>query len=186
MLLATVLLLVLAAIFADLSQHRPWVAAVAIVVAAIVGTTLPDIDLSIGLGHRSGLTHSILPALAAATRRRWRAVGAGLALGLALHLAADVFPNAMRGYARVVLPGVGRLVAGESYAWLAINAMLALAAGVWLTVAAHPPRLAATALAAVAAIGGAYLFRTDGGWWVLALVATAGIGWYALARRSRT
>lgn len=185
MILATLLLLILLAVLADLGQHRPWLLASAIVVAAIVGTTLPDIDLPLGLGHRSGLTHSVLPAVAAAGRRRWRAVAAGLALGLALHLSADLFPNAMRGYARVVLPGVGRLGADASYWWLGINAALALAAGLWLTVAAHPSRLARAALGGVALVGVAYLFRTDGGWWVLALVGLAVGGRYvATTRRS--
>ena len=185
MLVATLLLLILLAILADLGRHRPAILALAIVVAAIIGTTLPDIDLSLGLSHRSGVTHSVLPALAATARRRWRAIAAGLALGLALHLAADCFPNAMRGYARVVLPGWGRLDAGASYGWLLINTVLALAAGVGLTLAAHPPRLARAALAVVAVVGAAYLFRTDGGWWVLALLGVSGAIGLAWRRRGR-
>lgn len=170
MLLAAALTFVLLAVLADLGGERPWVLAIAILVAAWLGTTLPDLDLPLGLGHRSGLTHSVLPALAVGSRRRWRAVGAGLALGLALHLSADVFPNAMRGYARVILPGVGRFGARASYAWLAVNAAAALAAGVWLVRRSHPPRVALATLATTAMIGLAYLFRTDGGWWVLALL----------------
>lgn len=170
MLLTTALLLVLLAILADLGRARPWVLAAAVVLAAWVGTTLPDIDQPLGIGHRSGLTHSILPAAAAALHRHWRAIAAGLALGIALHLAADVFPNGMRGYALVKLPGFGALDAGGSYGWLALNAVLALAGGVWLVVATHPPRLAQLAFAAVVAMGLAYLFRTDGGWWVLTLM----------------
>lgn len=185
MLLVAALTFVLLAVLADLGRTRPWVLAAAIVVAAWLGTTLPDLDLPLGLGHRSGLTHSVLPAVAAGVRRRWRAVAAGLALGLALHLAADVFPNAMRGFARVVLPGLGRLGADESYGWLLLNAVLAFAVGVWLVRISHPPRLALATLGAVAALGLAYLVRTDGGWWVLSLAALAGAGWL-LARRART
>ena len=179
MLIAAVLLLVLLAVLADLGEARPPVLALAVVVAAWLGTTLPDCDLLLGLGHRSGLTHSVLPVAAVAWRPRWRGVAAGLALGIALHLAADCFPHAMRGFARVKLPGVGTLDTVTSYGWLFVNAMLALASGVWLVVATHPPRLAALAFAAVAAIGAAYLFRTEGGWWVLTLVALGAgvVGW---------
>ena len=171
MLIAAVLLLVLLAVLCDLGEQQAWALAAAVVVGAWLGTTLPDCDMPLGLGHRSGLTHSILPIAAGAWRRRWRAGAAGLALGMALHLSADVFPNAMRGFALVKLPGFGALDAGESYGWLFVNAGLALTAGIWLVVATHPPRLALAAFGAVAAIGAVYLFRTDGGWWVLALIA---------------
>ena len=186
MLIAALLLLVLLAVLADLGETRPAVLALAVIVAAWLGTTLPDVDLGLGLGHRSGVTHSVLPIAACAWRRRWRAVAAGLALGIALHLAADCFPNAMRGFARVKLPGLGSLDAEKSYGWLFVNAMLALAAGAGLVVATHPPRLAAVAFAAVAVLGVAYLFRTDGGWWVLACVGLAGGGWLWLAAKRQT
>ena len=183
MLIAAVLLSIFLAVLADLGERRPWVLAVAVVAAAWLGTTLPDCDLSLGLGHRSGLTHSVLPVAACAWRRRWRAVAAGLALGIALHLSADLFPNAMRGFALVKLPMVGALDARETYGWLFVNAGLALAAGAWLVVATHPPAQALAAFGAVAAIGLVYLFRTDGGWWVLALVGGA-IGAWSWAKRS--
>lgn len=185
MLVATLLSLVFLAVLADLGVERPWLLAIGIAVAALIGTTLPDLDRSLGLGHRSGLTHSALPALALALRRRWRTIAAGLALGLALHLAADFFPNAMRGYARIVLPGIGRFGADTSYGWIGVNAALALAVGVWLIRASHPPRVALAPLGAVAAIGLAYLFRTDGGWWVLALLAAIGAAWLAITRYAR-
>lgn len=185
MLLVTPLLLVLVLILADVGERRPWLLALGVALAAWVGTTLPDLDRALGLGHRSGLTHGVLPALALGWRPQWRAVAAGLALGLSLHLAADVFPNAMRGYARVVLPGIGRLDAMWSWWWLGVNAVLALVAGAWLIHAGHPPRVARATLAAVGAIGILYLARTDGGWWVLAIVVAAlGIGW-AFGRRRR-
>ena len=174
MLIAALLVLVLLAVLTDLGETRPAVLALAVVVAAWLGTTLPDLDLSLGLGHRSGLTHSVLPVAACAWRQRWRAVAAGLALGIALHLAADCFPNAMRGFALVKLPGVGALDAGESYGWLFANAVLAMAIGGWLVVGTHPPRQAVAVIAAVGVVGLGYLFKTDGGWWVLALVGVSG------------
>lgn len=173
MLLAAALSLILLAVLADLGLTRPWVLAAAVVAAAWLGTTLPDCDLALGLGHRSGVTHSVLPVVACGWARKWRAVAAGLALGTALHLAADLFPNAMRGFALIKLPGMGALPAGASYGWLALNALLALIAGVALVALTHPPRQAQAAFAAVAVLGIAYLFRTDGGWWVLALAGAA-------------
>ena len=44
------------------------------------------------------------------------------------------------------------------------------------------PRLALAVLGAVALIGIAYLFATDGGWW--ALMMFGGTGWLALRRRA--
>ena len=80
--------------------------ALAVVLAAWAGTTLPDIDQFLPLDHRSALTHSLLPA---ALAWRWRAAAAGLALGLGLHLSADLFPNAMQGFATVKLPFAGSI-----------------------------------------------------------------------------
>src|SRR3712207_9575641 len=48
------------------------------------------------------------------------------------HLAADVFPNGMTGYATVKLPFAGSIGSGASYAWLAVNALGAAFLGGWL------------------------------------------------------
>jgi hypothetical protein len=173
-------LLLLAVALAALTAGGRWTAALAVLAAACAGTTLPDWDLHLGLGHRSGLTHSVLPAAAACLRRRWWAVAAGLALGIGLHLSADLFPNAMRGFATVKLPGAGSIGPQASYLWFAVNAAVALAAGVALSVAVTTPRLALAVLAGVAAMGLLYLYRTDGGWWALALFAL--LGWIAFRR----
>lgn len=173
----SLLFLLLAIALAAVAPRFAPAAALAIIAAAWAGTTLPDLDLSLGLGHRSGLTHSILPAALACWRRRWWAVAAGLALGIGLHLSADLFPNAMRGFATVKLPGAGSIGAEASYWWFAANAALALTAGAMLACLVTPPRVAAVVLIAVAALGLAYLWRTDGGWW--ALLMFAGVGWLA-------
>lgn len=154
----------------------------AVPLAALAGTTLPDLDLALGLGHRSGLTHSLLPVAVALARPGWRPVAAGLALGIGLHLSADVFPNGMRGFATVKLPGAGSIGAGASYAWLAANALAALAIGAALLLRMTTPRLAALVLLVVAVIGVGYLYATDGGW--PALLVFTGAGW-ALLRRDR-
>lgn len=177
-----VALLFVAILLARFPDHHRWAAPAALLAAAWAATTLPDLDLPLGLGHRSGLTHSVLPALAC-WRRRWWALGAGLALGLGLHLSADVFPNAMRGYATVKLPGAGSIGPNASYLWLASNAVLALVAGAWLTFRLQRPKLATALLGAVALLGLAYLFRTDGGWWALGVFA--GLGWLAARSRPR-
>lgn len=159
---------------------RPWVQAVAVVCAGIAGTTLPDLDLLLPIGHRSGLTHSLLPLALALFATAWRPVMAGLAIGIGLHLAADTFPNAMRGYATVKLPGLDSLGVAGSYAWLGVQAIVATLAGVGLLAAALPLRFALPTAAALALVGIAYLFATDGGWPALAIYAA--FGWLAVRR----
>ena len=182
-LLVSLLWLVAAIVLADRSP-RPWVQAAAVVCAGIAGTTLPDLDLLLPIGHRSGLTHSLLPLALALFAARWRPVMAGLAIGIGLHLAADSFPNAMRGYATIKLPGFGSLGVTGSYAWLGIQALVATLAGAILLAAALPIRLALLTAATLALVGIAYLFATDGGWPALAVYA--GFGWLAIRRRGGT
>lgn len=159
----------------------PWLIAGAALCAAISGMTLPDIDLSVGLGHRSALTHSVLPiALAAMDRRTWP-VAAGLGLGLGLHLSADLFPNGMRGYATIKLPLLGSIGTGASYLWIAVNAGAGLAGGAWLLGQVATPLPAAATLVAVGLLGVAYLVRTDGGWPALALLIM--VGWITMRWR---
>ena len=97
--------------FAAHSAARwPVALAAALLLALTSGLTLPDIDQFVPLlDHRDALTHSILPALVLLGWPRLRPVAAGLSLGLALHLAADCFPQAMRGFATVKLPYFGAL-----------------------------------------------------------------------------
>ncbi|HEU0045823.1 hypothetical protein [Sphingomonas sp.] len=179
-----VLFLLLAAALASIARRWSWAAPLAILAAAWAGTTLPDLDLSLELGHRSGLTHSVLPAAVVCWRRRWWAVAAGLALGIGLRLSADLFPNAMRGFATVKLPGEGSIGAEASYLWFAVNAALALTVGAWLACAVTPPKVAGAVLGATALKGVLYLYRTDGGWWALLLFAGAAGFAARLARRS--
>jgi len=178
-----VLFMATAAILVALGDRWPILLPVAVPVAALAGTTLPDLDMALGLSHRSGLTHSVLPVILLASQRRWRPVAAGLALGIGLHLSADVFPNAMRGFATVKLPGMGSIGRGGSWTWLAGNALAALAIGTMLLCRIATVRMTAAVLAIVAVIGTAYLFVTDGGW--PALLVYGSTGW-ALVRRRPT
>lgn len=162
----------------------PVAVAGAVLLAAWAGTTFPDVDQLLPLGgHRSALSHSVLPALLAAWRREARAAAAGLGFGTGLHLSADLFPNAMVGYALVKVPLLGGLSAGASYLWFAVHALAAFALGAWLLGRLVEARLAALVLAGVAAIGLVYLFSTDGGWPPLAIFAAT--AWLAFRRRGR-
>jgi hypothetical protein len=107
--------------------------------------------------------------------------GGGVALGIGLHLSADCFPNAMRGYATVKLPGAGSIGAGWSYLWLGANAAASLAVGAWWLRRATSLPATLAVLAAVAVVGVGYLWVTDGGWPAL-LVFGAG-GWAVVRRR---
>jgi hypothetical protein len=175
------LFLLAAAILVALGDRWPVLRPMAVPVAALAGTTLPDLDLALGLGHRSGLTHSVLPAILLVWKPRWWPVAAGVALGIGLHLSADVFPNAMRGFATVKLPGIGSLGRGGSWAWLGGHALATLAIGALLLRRIAGPWTTAAILAVVAVIGIAYLFVTDGGW--PALLVYGGTGWVLVRRR---
>lgn len=182
--LTALVLLVASVAVAKAGARWPLAVAAAVLLAAAAGTTLPDVDQTLPLGHRSGLTHSVLPAALACVRKRWWAVAAGLALGIGLHLSADLFPNAMRGFATVKLPGSGSIGADASYVWFALNAAGALILGAWLLGRVVGPKLALAVLVAVALVGAAYLFVTDGGWWALAMFG--GTGWLAVRRNPHT
>jgi hypothetical protein len=164
----------------------PALAAVAVtIVAFVIGLTVPDVDLHLWLGHRSALTHSIAPACALLARRQWHPAACGVAAGTGLHLAADSFPNRMIGYATVKLPFAGSIGATGSYAWLALNALAALALAAWLARRLHAPWMARSLTLAVTVAGAAYLWRTDGGWPVLALAAAAAwLSWRARGERA--
>lgn len=177
------LFLFVAALLTHAAERRAELALLAIPFAALAGTTLPDLDLALDLGHRSGLTHSVLPLVVALARRGWRPVGIGLALGIGLHLSADVFPNAMRGFATVKLPGVGSIGARYSYLWLAGNALAALTAGTVLLTSYTTRIRVALVLVVVGVLGIGYLYATDGGWPALLIFTGTGI---ALVRRRIT
>jgi hypothetical protein len=166
------------------ANGRALATAAAILLFAFIGLTLPDVDQPLPLDHRSAVTHSILPAAVALLRRWARPIAAGLAFGIGLHLSADVFPNAMIGYATVKLPLAGSIGPGASYAWLAINSVACTILGAWL-VGRELSQLAIRRLllAAMVVLGAAYLLATDGGWAALGVYGLA--GWLFFRRRER-
>jgi len=171
-------LLVLAGLRYGLPAHVRLFAAPALLVCVYAGLTFPDLDQPLPLDHRSALTHGFAPALVLTAWPWARAAAAGLALGLGFHLVADIFPNAMTGYATVAVPFAGRLDAGSSYVWLIGNAAACGLAGAWLLdrVIDRPPHKLA-AFVGTALIGLWYLPRVDGG--LPALLLLTGLGWLA-------
>ncbi|PJE78661.1 hypothetical protein CI610_02398 [invertebrate metagenome] len=107
-----------------------WVKPVASFTLALVfGLQFPDVDLyTFGLKHRSAITHSMLaPLLTALTG--YPLVAAGLSMGMAIHILADVFPKAWTGGALIKAPiygSIGKL----SPVWLAANCLGCLALGI--------------------------------------------------------
>ncbi len=152
-----------------------------------VGLALPDLDFVLPfVTHRSGLTHSILPAVALWLLHPLRGqIACGVALGIGVHLAADSFPNAMTGYATVKLPFAGSIGRGESYIWLGANALAALVMGGVLALRVLPRPWGWSILAAVAVGSVVYLATTDGGWPVLAIAGLIGGGAWQRRRRIR-
>lgn len=136
--------------------------------AAFVGLYLPDVDRLFWLGHRSGLTHSVLPALAVlelARRHGWAvSAAAGLALGTAIHCAADLFPRTMQGYATIKLPFAGGIGAGASYAWLLATVAIGLLLPLWLVERRFGPRALAAAIVAAGVMAAAYILLHDEPW----------------------
>ena len=177
------LFLLVAALLCRAGERWPSAALIVVPVAALAGTTLPDLDMALGLGHRSGITHSLLVPAVLAWRPRWWPVTAGLALGIGLHLSADCFPNGMRGFATVKLPGAGSLGAWPSYGWLAVHALGSLALGAWLLAREASGAATWLVLGAVTVIGVGYLWVTDGGW--PALLVFTGAGWAVVRRAER-
>ena len=156
-------------------------AAAALLLGLVAGLTFPDVDQPLPLDHRSALTHSAAPALALTVRRWCWPLAAGLALGLGFHLAADVFPNAMIGFATVKLPFGGSIGGSASYLWLGANALACMAIGGLLLRGQFADPLHRRLLIGAAALAGSlYLVSVDGGWPALALLIVA--GWLALGR----
>lgn len=146
--------------------------------ATAAGTRLPDLDTPLQLQHRSALVHSILPFYVATLDARTWPVAAGLGFGVGFHLAADLFPGTMRGFATIKLPLIGSIGAFPSYAWIAVNALANLIGALLILERIAADRVAACALGATAVLGGGYLLRAQGG--LYALAGIVGLGWWWL------
>jgi hypothetical protein len=175
--MASSLLLLVSVVMAFAGGDGPWIIVVTVAIATIAGTRLPDLDTRLRLRHRSALLHGVLPPVLALADGRTRGVAAGLALGIGLHLSADLFPGRMRGFATIKLPGWGSLGAKTSYLWIGANAAANLLGGAILVDQIVDRRTMAAMVGAIGVIGVTYLVRADGGLWALTLFAM--IGWLA-------
>ncbi|GAA3700398.1 hypothetical protein GCM10022268_08040 [Sphingomonas cynarae] len=173
--MAASLFLLLAVILAFTAGTGPWIIVATVVLATAAGTRLPDLDTPLRLGHRSALLHSILPLLVALLDPRTGAVAAGLGFGIGLHLAADLFPRTMRGFATIKLPLWGSIGMFPSYLWIALNGAANIVGGFVVLERIAARQVVAGALAGIGVLGTAYLMRTDGGWGAMALMLL--IGW---------
>ncbi|EYD78045.1 hypothetical protein Rumeso_00382 [Rubellimicrobium mesophilum DSM 19309] len=130
---------------------------VVLVLAVAVALPAPDVDLwAIRLlHHRSILTHSVLLPLLVSwfLPELGPAAVAGVSLGVAVHLAADLL-SPSHGFGRVYWPEPFQVSLGRwSALWLMLNALGAS----WLAVAVLPAgeawRYLAAGVGAVAAVG---------------------------------
>ena len=168
------------------------VALVALGLGLAAGERFPDIDQRTDLLlHRSILTHGLMTPLLlyAIVHRidalpvRWFVIG--VCLGVAVHLAFDLFPRGWRGYALVSLPVYGWLPALVSIVWIAVSGAVCLYLGA---------RLARGWLEAVVflvGIAGVFVYAAQGEhalWRPLAsvAVATALVGLVAVFVRLRS
>lgn len=175
--MAASLLLLFAVILAFTGGDGPWVLTATVVVAAAAGTRLPDLDIPLKLRHRSAVLHGLLPPMVALLDVRTWPVAAGLGFGIGLHLAADLFPGSMRGYATIKLPLWGSIGPFLSYLWIAINAAANLVGGAIILGRIADRQVVMTVMPALGVLGTIYLVRTDGGWCALAMFAL--LGWLA-------
>lgn len=143
--------------------------------ATAAGTRLPDLDTPLQLQHRSALVHSVLPFYVATLDLRTWPVAAGLGFGVGFHLAADLFPGTMRGFATIKIPLIGSIGAFPSYIWIAANAAANMVGAFVILQWIAADRVAACALAATGVLGASYLLRAQGGLYALGVIA--GIGW---------
>lgn len=108
--------------------------------AFVLGLVAPDVDQRLPfLTHRSLLTHGPWFAVLAtwlAQKARSRSavllIDGSFVIGLALHLAFDLFPKAWMGFALVHIPFWGRLPAAASVCWLIISLVVSAACAVFL------------------------------------------------------
>ena len=100
----------------------------ALIAGLAAGDWFPDIDQKTSLLlHRSIVTHGplaplIVFAAASGSRSiqiRWFALG--LTLGVAIHLAFDLFPSSWSGFALISVPSYGWTASWLSWTWIAFS-----------------------------------------------------------------
>lgn len=103
---------------------------VALALAVYIGLKFPDLDQRAGfLLHRSITTHgpwlSLLAfAFALGDNPVQRRLGSGICVGIAVHMAFDLFPRAWQGYALISLPVYGWTPQVFSWIWTAATMLI--------------------------------------------------------------
>ena len=99
-------------------------------VAVYIGLEFPDVDQRIGfLLHRSIVTHGpFLPLIAfmfaLGDNPVQRRLGAGIGIGIAIHMAFDLFPRGWQGYALISLPWYGWTPSVFSWIWISATMII--------------------------------------------------------------
>ena len=139
------------------------VSLIVLLLGLAAGERFPDIDQRTHLLlHRSILTHGlVLPLLlfAVVSRTQWmplRWLSMGACLGVAVHLAFDLFPRAWTGFALVSLPVYGWLPAPVSWVWIAVSMFACVYLAVKLA------RNIGEAFVFVLALGGVFVYAAIG------------------------
>lgn len=135
-----------------------------VILGASVSVFIPDIDLAFSslIGHRSILTHSLLPPLCALLLRRKTLAGA-MAVGFAIHLNADLFPAAWVGFATIKLPLSGHLGAWP-FPWLLLNSFILLTIAHVIFHNSHDRSLTYAYYASLLTVGTIYILRDRVNW----------------------
>ncbi len=149
----------------------------------MAGVRLPDFDFILpGLSHRSGLTHSCLPA-AALLFLGLLPAAAGLALGIAFHLASDMQPKVWIGGALIRFPLLGS-IGMLSPLWLVANVTGCLA--IFMEVVAGEPVNARRIILLLCLAGAGWYFWQEEKRPLLPLMALGFAGLLVHAVRSGT
>ena len=161
----------------------------ALFIGCAAGVWFPDVDQRIELlEHRSILTHGpllpiVLFALASERKSiplRWLAMG--VCIGVAVHLAFDLFPAGWTGYALISVLAWGRMSALFSIIWIGVGVAACMYMGAKLGRGCLEAAL--FVLGVIGVFGNAGLHE-DALWRPALVVAASGCIALALTRRGR-
>ena len=150
---------------------------VALALAVYIGLKFPDLDQRAGfLLHRSIITHgpwlSLLAfAFALGNNPVQRRLGAGICIGIAVHMAFDLFPRAWQGYALISLPVYGWTP--SVFSWLWISATMLISFGLATKLCRNAMDLAILFLAVVGAL--LFVLPNEDALWRPMAVTAAGL-----------
>ena len=150
---------------------------VVLAAAVYAGLNFPDVDQHAGfLLHRSIITHGPWLSLmafvfASGDNPIQRRLGSGICIGIAVHMAFDVFPRAWQGYALISLPVYGWTPSVFSWIWISATMLISFSLATKLC------RNAVDVAVLFMAVVGAFLFvlPNEEALWRPMAVAAAGL-----------